>query len=319
MARRTKIWFLIGACLIAAGCILLGSTIRNHTWEDLSTVKYETNEHILEQPFQNISIDTNTADILFAPSENGVCKVVCHEQTKIKHTVAIHDGTLTLQAEDTRKWYEYIGISFGTPKITLFLPKDEYGTLSVKNSTGDIKIPADFQFESLDIAHSTGDVTCQANTSGRLRIKGSTGNIHIQNVSAEALDLQVSTGKISVSDTVCSGELKITVSTGKATLNKITCQNFISKGNTGDITLTGVAAREKLTVIRTTGDIKLDRCDGSELFLQADTGNIRGTLLTDKVFITKTSTGSINVPDSTSGGKCTLTTSTGDIKIKITK
>ncbi len=285
----------------------------------LSTNKYETKHYEINEKYQNISIVTNTADVVFVSSEDEKCSVECHEQKNLKHSVTVKDDTLVIEILDTRKWYEYIGINFGTSRITVYIPQGEYGSLSVKSSTGDVDVPKDLMLESIDVSVSTGDVKNHASASEFIKIKTTTGNIFVENVSADAIDLSVSTGKVTVSDVACEGDVTVSVSTGKSFLTNVACKNLISDGDTGDITLNHVIATEKISVERSTGDVKLDGCDAAELLLQTDTGDVAGSLLTDKVFITKTDTGRISVPNSITGGRCEITTDTGDIKITIRK
>ncbi len=286
-------------------------------FKKLSTVKYESNDYEIRENYKNISIITDTADIVFVPSENAKTSVVCHEQKNAKHSVTAKDGTLAIELVDTRKWYEHIGINFGTPKITVSIPQGEYGTLSAKSSTGDVEIPKAFTFQSIDISESTGNVTSYASALEVIKIKTSTGAIRVENASAGVLDLSVSTGKVTVSNVTCRGDVKINVSTGKTNLTDTTCKNVISSGDTGDLSLKNVIAAERFSVSRSTGDVKFNGCDAGELSVTTDTGDVTGSLLTDKVFITQTDTGRVDVPKTTTGGRCEITTDTGDIKITI--
>ena len=283
----------------------------------LSTAKYETNNYQIHEDYKSISIVTNTADIVFVPAENGESSVVCFEQKNMKHSVAVLNGKLIIELVDTRKWYEHIGINFNTPKITVSIPQGEYGSLSIKGSTGDVEIPNAFTFESMDISNSIGDIKNAASASGDIRIHTSTGDIRVEKVSAAALDLSVSTGGIAVSNATCEGDVKIKVSTGETNLNNIMCKNVISGGSTGDITLKNVIAADKYSIERSTGDVKFSGCDAAEIRIETDTGDVSGTLLSQKVFITETSAGRIRIPKTTSGGKCEIKTSTGDIDISL--
>ena len=215
---------------------------------------------------------------MFVPSENQTTSVSCHERKGNLHSVSVKDGRLEIKIEDTRKWYEHIGISFDTPKITVYLPQSEYGKLSVKTITG---------------------------------------RIDIRNISADSLDLTVSTGKVAVSNTDCKGDVKVEVSTGKAVLTNIRCKNALSSGDTGDISLNNVIATEKLSVERSTGDVEFDGSDAAEIYIKTTTGKVTGSLLSDKVFITDTATGKVDVPKTVGGGKCEINTSTGNIKITV--
>ncbi len=319
MSKGAKIWLITGACLVLVGCILFGGVMAMLKWDfkKLSTSKYETSKYEINDGFSAIAVDIDTADITFVASENETCTVECYERTNEKHTVAVKDGALVIELVDSRKWYEHIGINFGSPKITVALPETVYSSLIIKGSTGDIALPKDFKFESIALSVSTGDIDCSASATERIQISASTGDICVENVSAAALDLSVSTGRVTVTDVTCAGDVTVKVSTGKVFLTDVACKSVISDGNTGDITLKNVKATEKFTIERSTGDVHFDGCDAAELLVKTDTGDVKGSLLTEKVFVTKTDTGRINVPATTSGGRCQITTDTGNIKITI--
>lgn len=319
MRTRTKVWLIIAASFVLAGGIIFGSVMTMLKWDftKLSTVKYKTNNYEITENFNNISIITDTADVVFVSSENQKASVVCYEQKNINHSVTVQNGKLVIEVVDTRKWYEYIGINLGTPKITVYIPQDEYGALFVKSSTGNVEIPKEFKFENIDISESTGNVTNYASASENIIIKTSTGNIRVENVSAGTLDLSVSTGRITAFNVTCEGDVKINVSTGKANLTNIGCKNVVSNGNTGEISLKNVIATEKFSIERSTGDVKFDGCDAAEIFVKTDTGDVTGSLLSNKVFVVEADTGSVDVPKTATGGKCEITTATGDINISI--
>ncbi len=319
MSKRVKIWLIVGASLVLVGTIIFGGVMMALNWDfsKISTVKYETNEYEINESYKNIKIVTNTADITFIPSEK--TKVVCYEETKVKHSATVKDDTLVIELNNNKKWYEHIGINWGSPKITVYIPAGEYGALAINGDTSDTQIPKDFKFESIDISQSTGDVKCLASAIGDIKIKTSTGHIMVEDITAGLLDLKVSTGDICATNIECAGELLVKVSTSKTILENVKCNDIISSGDTGDFTLTNVIADGSIDIERTTGDIKLYDCDANELIIVTDTGNVKGTLLSDKVFIVKTDTGSIKVPETTSGGKCKITTDTGNIRIEIKK
>lgn len=300
MRKGTKIWLWIASGLILLGCIIWGGVMSMLKWDfnQLSTIKYETNQHELAEDYQNITIISKTADITFAVSEDGKHRVICHEQENAIHSVAVKDGDLVIELVDGRKWYEHIGISFQTPKITVCLPQGAYGKLSIQASTGDIHIPKDLFFESADISVSTGDITLLSSV-------------------LETANVKTTTGKITVANVNCTGDLSVKVSTGKAKISNVTCRKLTSSGTTGDVSLENVIAKEALSIERSTGDIDLDRCDAQLIHLKTDTGDIEGTLLSEKVFSAETKTGDVDVPKTTTGGKCEIRTNTGDIEIEL--
>ncbi len=315
-----KILFIIAGILVILGIILFVAALASNGWvlANLNTDKFQSNTYSIGEEFQNISVNTDTADVVFVLSDDGVCKVECYEQKNMAHRVFTKDGTLEISADDTRKWYEYITFfSFGAPKITVYLPQNQYAALNIKSDTGDVEIPNAFQFARMDIDLSTGDVKCYASATGQIKIKTSTGDILAQNISADTLDLTVSTGKVQTESVTCQGNVSIRVSTGKATLTDVQCKNLRSDGSTGDLHLQKVVATGQFSIERSTGDVKLDRCDASEIEIETDTGNVTGSLLTPKVFLTETDTGRVNVPKSTVGGRCQIETDTGNIQISV--
>lgn len=317
MSRADRIWLIFAASLTLIGCVLFGGVMMALQWDftKLSSGGYETREYTLEEACQDISIVTGAADVILVPSETA--SVVCYEQNRGSHTVAVQDGTLIISLEDTRKWYDHIGISYETPQITVAVPAGEYGVLTVRTGTGKVEIPKAFSFEHLDISGRTGDVTTGASASGSIKIETSTGYISLQDVSADALELSVSTGDITASGVTCAGDIKVHVSTGKTKLSDVTCRNITSDGNTGDMFLKNVIASEQVAIKRNTGDITLEGCDAAELVLETDTGDVSGTLRSEKIFVTKTDTGRVDVPKTVTGGKCEITTNTGKIELRI--
>ena len=321
MSKATKIWLIVAASLVALGIVLLVGVFTMIKWDfkKLSTNKYETNKYEIEESYNSLSIDTDTANIVFLPSDSSKCIVECHEQKNAKHSVAVKGDTLAIELVDQRRWYEHIGVNFENSSITVYLPQGEYASLDIKNKTGSVEIPDGFRFEKLDISVSTGSVECRADIEGAAKIKSTTGDICVENVSAGSLTISVSTGKVTVTDVSCDRDVFVRVSTGRAYLTNVKCGSFASVGSTGDILLKKLIAEENISIERSTGDVTFEDSDAAEIFVSTDTGDVEGSLLSDKVFITKTDTGRIKVPNSITGGRCEMTTDTGDIKITVSQ
>ncbi len=317
--NKIKYWIISAISLVLVGSIIFIGVMTMLNWDfsKLSTVKYDINDYDIEQQYKNISIDTKTADIVFELTDKSDTFAECVEQKNAKHSFEVKDGTLYIKLNDQRKWYEYIGISFNTQKITVHIPKGEYGELLINSDTSNIVLPKELKFENVDISVSTGDVKNSASILKNLNITTSTGDIDIDNITAEKIDLSVSTGRVNASSVVCKGDFSVNVSTGKINFSDIKCKNIFSKGSTGNVNLKNVIASELFEITRSTGKVTLDKCDAKELNITTDTGDVKGTLLSDKIFIIRSDTGRINVPKTVSGGKCEITTDTGDILINI--
>lgn len=261
------------------------------------TSEYETNTHKIDDDFKNITIDVDTEDIIFLPSQDNMCKVVFYEKASKKHTSIVENEALVIKYENEEKWYQNI-FNFGKSKITVYLPKNEYNNLTIESTTGDIKLENEFEFKSINIDLTTGDIS-------------------LEKIQASEINLSITTGDMELDNINCSGNITLDSTTGETELNNVNCKNLKSTSTTGEITLESVIATEKIHIERSTGDVEFDRMDAGEIFIETSTGDVEGSLLSDKIFIVDTSTGKKRVPETTSGGKCKITTSTGDIFINI--
>ena len=319
MLKRTKIWLIVALCLVFAGTglFLIGMAKNGWSFRSLGTKNFVTNSYEIEEEFDGVFLDANTADVNFKYSTDGKCRVVCFENVKEKHSATVENGVLNIKAVNEKKWYDYITLFSSEPKITVYLPTAEGMNLNIKVSTGDVRIDQDFTFDNIDISGSTGDVECNASSVKQTKIHLSTGDIRVDGVSAGSSDLSVTTGKIALRNIQCAGEVKVKVKTGDSDFTNVDCASFVSTGTTGDIELNSVIVSGTILITRSTGDVEFERCDAGELNIKVSTGDVDGTLLSSKVFIVKTDTGEIEVPRTTTGGICEITTTTGDIEIRV--
>jgi hypothetical protein len=321
MRNTTNFLLAIALSLVVIGIIVVIISLSAAEWNFnlLGSARYETVTHNINESIRDISIDTATANVTFIPSESGEYRVVCHDAPGLKHSVNAIDGVLSIKLTDTRKWYEYISFSFDNTEVSVYIPAEEYGVLDIDISTGDVTIPNNFKFESVNIEATTGDIDFGAEVESDLKITASTGYITLEGVAAGAIDLAASTGNMSLSDIHCTGGLKLSLSTGKVTANNVNCTSLYSTADTGDIILTSLIAKETIDITRSTGDVKFDACDASQITVNTSTGDVTGSFLSDKIFITHSGTGKNQVPETTTGGICRIECSTGDIIIEIKK
>lgn len=319
MNRAAKIWLIVGAALIVFGVLLFVAALAMSRWNihALSTEELVTDTYPVDEPFHSITVLTDTADITFAPSEDGNCRVVCRERKKEKHHVFVRDDALWVEMPQSRDQRVHFSIVTESPSITLYLPETVCAALRIEESTGVVEIPTDFRFGNISISATTGSVRCMASADGELSIRLSTGDMELENVSAGSLKLSTTTGGIRVRDAVCAGRMEVSVKTGFAELTDVSCLALTSGGSTGDLNLKNVVAAERISAERSTGGIWLDGCDAGELYLKTTTGSVSGSLLTEKVFLIETNTGHMDVPKTIAGGRCEITTNTGDIEIEL--
>ncbi len=258
MRKTTKIWLIIAVSLVLVGCIVFGTVMSVIKWDfkKLSTVKYQTNFYEITENFNDISIKTDTADVIFAVSDDGKCKVGCYEGKKEKHFVNVYENTLVINVVNEKSWYDYIGINIGTPKITVYLPKTEYNSVVINLSTGDISLE-NLSVGSLDFKVSTGDVDLKNIQCNSILSSGSTGDITLKDVIAkEKFSIKRSTGDVKFYG--CdAGEITVETDTGDVSGSLLSEKVFVTKTSTGKISVPNTVTGGKCEIKTSTGDIKI--------------------------------------------------------------
>ncbi len=258
MKKTTKLWLLIASALVVLGSLLFVGVMTAYRWDftKLSTVTYETVTHDIDEEFHSVSIETDTADIHLLPSEDGKCKVVCHQEEKFKYDVAVKDGVLKITAHDDREWYEYIGIYFVSPSVTVYLPEKEYRDIFAAQSTGDVHAEG-IAAESLHLTVTTGDLALTDVSCRNLTAEASTGDVELKNViAAEKFIIKTSTGDVEL-DSCDGGEITIKTSTGDVEGSLLTGKEFIAETSTGDVEVPKNSAGGRCEITTSTGDIEI--------------------------------------------------------------
>lgn len=337
MRTATKIWLCIATLLVLLGSVAFTVLMAANGWDfmALGSSNFKTTVYEIDEDFDSLSFDLDTTDVSILPSEDEKCTVVCREKETEVHAVSVREGVLRIALSDTSKWYEDL-FNFESTLIMVYLPKEEYETLTLRGDTGDYTLGAGLRFASVDHEASTGDLTVKANISGLLKARLSTGDMKIEDLSVGALELTTSTGDITLSSVKVARSATLSVSSGDILLQDLTLESLSTVGDTGDIDLTNVTVIGPLAIKRDTGDVKLAACragsigiktstgdvrfDGSDaevISVSTSTGDVTGTLLSEKIFYARTSSGTVRVPTSTEGGLCEVETSTGDIILSV--
>ena len=274
-----KKWLIAAGILLLAGLIAgtAGMILLDFDFTNLSTETYTTTTTEITENFTAISVELDTADIRLIRSEDESCRAVIRDSEKEKYTVSVRENTLILETRETPWWDHIALISFTSPEIDLYLPRDAYDTLRIESDTGDAEIPAGFRFARAEIETDTGDVFWYAPVTDSLALSTDTGDITVQNVSVGGLELETDTGDVLLTDVIC--------------------RQFEAESSTGDI--------------------RMERFDADSIRIETSTGDVTGTLLSEKIFVTETDTGRVRVPSGSSGGRCEIHTDTGDIELTI--
>ena len=302
---------LFGLILGAVGLMLMKFDFNLLTTEEEIEKMYEINEK-----FESVSIDAKTAKVNILVSDDDKCRVEIKEKENLSYTVAVENGTLVIKYNDTRRWYNYIGIIQNSNVIDLYMPAGVYKALNIGVDTGDVKVEAGFEFDVAQVVGDTSDIEFYSNVKSKFECETDTGDIKISGVNASAINIESDTGDINISN-VNAGNIELEGDTSTLKLQNINCKNIEIESGTGKANLGSVVAENNMNISVGTCDVNLDACDAAEINIKTTTGDVNGTLLTNKVFVANSGTGKIRVPESYDGGKCIIKTGTGDIKISI--
>lgn len=342
MRDRTKIWLSIATFCVGAGLILfvIVMTLKSWDFSNLSTIELKTETHTIDEAFQNIELNTESADILFELSRDGKCSVECSVPEDWEHSVDVTESTLRISLKDTTRWYERIGINIRSPKITVYLPEKFYNLLTADTDSGDIHVPNDLTFVGIDIKTGSGDVECDALTTGTVRIVTSSGNVSLSDVTAETIDVSSSSGDVTANNThsdsffvstssgdqklrniYCTGDLITDVTSGDAQYTDVTCRCLMSKGGSGELSVNSAMVLGMLNIERQSGDVTLKKIFVEAVaYITTTSGDVTGSLTGDVIIDAVSNSGDIKNPRRYSTDSDTtyyINTDSGDINITV--
>ena len=279
--KTRKILICVAVVLLIAGIITCSITFasKNFDLRNVNTEELITNTYTIEDSFDSIDIDVDTADVVFEKAGDGKCRVECLERKSELHDVKVESGKLKISVKPVKNSFHF---SFGyvqSPKITVYITNDTFDSIKIKTDTGDTEF-GDISAENIDLSSDTGDIRLLRVDGDGLKADTDTGDLDFNEISVGSLDIKTDTGDVRLAKTVATGDYNIKTDTG---------------------------------------DISFDGCDAANLYIKSDTGDVSGTLLKDKEFVTKSDTGDEKVPSTAGDGKCEITTQTGDINISIKK
>ncbi len=321
MKKGTKIALIVASALLLSGVVMVFVGFASVGFDifELQRIDRVENTHRITESFENISINTDTAEVLLFAAEDDRCRVECVERENVYHTVTVENGTLTIRVVDERKWYEHIQIISQKMTIMVYLPNAEYGALDISTDTGKIEVPGDYLFSSVALACDTGVIDCRAKAQGNISLSTDTGAIRAEGTLAKGLQIESDTGTVSLSHVTVQEEITVENDTGKIFVSDVRAATLHLESNTGRQRLSDVVITGEMRLESDTGDIDITKSDAGEIYIKVTTGDVSASLLTPKICYASTKTGKVNVPRVPEGGRCEIETSTGDIDVRFSE
>ena len=286
------------------------------------------------EPFRSIRIEEQESDVVFIPSDDGVCTVDWCE--KLPHTAEVIGGVLTVRRLEDRSRFWRVKLRRDEAKLFVRLPAGEYDELYVSTACGDIRVPSDYAFERANISSASGDIDFSAAVRVSLRAKAVSGDLRIADVGAGDMELGAVSGDVALTHAETEGRITVKTVSGDIELKSVSCVDLLTKtvsGDTaadaircsgfraetisGDLNASGLIADGLLEFTGSSGDAKLNACDGGSIRMRSSSGDIRGSLLSGKQFRCVSRSGDVSVPASTQGGVCDVATASGSIRLTV--
>jgi len=158
-------------------------------------------------------------------------------------------------------------------KVEIFIPINvELSECIIKATTGNVTVN-DIKCNFLDIITTTGDSRVEKVVCPKISIKGSTGNLRVSMLETPSLDINITTGDIRI-DTIKVDDLKVSSTTGNIRIDNSVINDLVGVATTGNINFNKTTIN-KINVNLTTGNITfVDVLFTNSCLLKTTTGNV---------------------------------------------
>lgn len=261
MRHSVSKFLLPAAALLLAGAMAVTQPVLKASagfelfhWE-MSAVKdtLTSRTYPISGAFTSIEISETVSDVKIAYDAKGEARVVCREFTNHPHTITVEGGVLKITMESLDMFYT----DDRDPELTLYLPGNQYESLTFASSTGDLETSSQLTFGTLRAESSTGDLEIAGKVTGTLTATTSTGDIDLKNLQAASIEVESSTGSIELEKVTADGQVQLGTSTGDIELKDLTAGSLTASTSTGDIEAEWVTINGDASLTTNTGDIEL--------------------------------------------------------------
>ena len=315
MKTARNITLIIAAALIVIGLViaLIGLFLLDFKVDRLEAMELVEKTYPIQGNFSNISILTSDYDVNLLPAEDGVPRLAAKEARRVRHSMEVTDGTLSIQIQDDRGFRDRIGIFIQSPSMTLYLPESSYDTLLIKTTSGDISIPDSFTFTDAALKSNSGSIGSAANVTNRLSSEATSGSVTLSNAAVGFVEASANSGSVVLSD-ITADTLEIETTSGSIHLQTSAGNSIQAKTTSGSIHLRDILASCSLSLSSTSGGIRLSKCDAPEIQIKTTSGSVTGQLLTPKHFQVDTNSGTVSVPYAVAAEICRIETTSGSVR-----
>lgn len=340
MKKSIKFMLIIASSLVGIGIICLCLSLALGGMDMFFKPKEQGEVKYVSATFDEvdvIEIKDISNDVKILKSQNNQVKVTYATSERFSYYVKEVDGTLYVEYDDFRHWYDYI-FNFGyfDYELIVEVPDKTLDELNVKCTSGDIEAKSvnslvttlKTNSGSIEVGGSVGDLTVAA-TSGDIKLNS--------DVYAECAVVSATSGKLELGGDI-KGDVIADSTSGSIIINELKCSNADIKNTSGKIKGEGLELKNlkadnvsggirftdtictgDMSLEATSGSINLEAVDAENYDLHTTSGSIHAEILTPKFYNVKTTSGIQRVPDmdTNAEGIISAKTTSGNIKIKL--
>lgn len=296
MKKSVIIALVVALAMIISGAVIsvLAIGAVKGDFNAFSTVNYEEKVYEITEDFDSISIDESDCKIIFARSEDDICRVECAENENSWHEVEVKNGTLCITAYD--KPMAHIGIMSSKQPMTVYLPKAEYDKLTIESTSGGIDTPEGFTFTDAKVDCTSGSIKFMSDVVSDADIHSTSGSVAVSGMNCEKLDIFATSGSVKVDTVSASDSISVSAASGSIGVLNLTAAN-------------------NLTITKTSGSTNIEQINAGALTVEASSGSIKADDVKADSAEFKTTSGSITLSGTRFTGALSVDTSSGGIDL----
>lgn len=164
-------------------------------------------------------------------------------------------------------------------KVDFYESEYDKKTITYENNTLNIKQNSNnkinfFNFTFISKKISTVNVYLPETFNGKTTIKTTSGDITIENYSFSSLDLDVSSGNISLNKVLVDKEISVEATSGNIKINELEALDLYVKSTSGNLELENSNIKINTALKITSGNIKVEKTLTPIILINAVSGNV---------------------------------------------
>lgn len=321
MRKSVKVILIIASSLVGIGVLFLGLSLAFGGMNLIFMPSGISNYTVLTATFDEVDtleIKDVSNDVRLVKSDNDEVKVTYGMSENFGYYLKQIDGTLIVEYDDFREWYEFIGIfSLRQQDLIVEVPEKTIEKLSVKTVSGNIRATEILASETV-LESTSGNIEAGGNV-GKFSASAVSGDIKLNsNTVAESVKVSTTSGELSLSG-VSAEDAKISSTSGDVELKNANLTSVDVNTMSGEIDFNNVVCSGDMDIDTTSGDIDLEKVDAENYTVNSTSGEIDAKILSDKIYNVSSVSGSIDVPkiQTVANGYFNAETTSGDIEIEL--